>query len=63
MIVQSFCAEDTYEIGKKDRTGGTAWTGDLFIMEILGLVKTVFTKGLADGLGITEPIQSPTLRS
>ena len=29
-------------------------------MEILGFGKTVFTKGLADGLGITEPIQSPT---
>ena len=26
----------------------------------LGVGKTVFTKGLADGLGITEPIQSPT---
>ena len=26
----------------------------------LGVVKTVFTKGLAAGLGITEPVSSPT---
>ena len=29
-------------------------------MEILGLVRLYLRKGLADGLGITEPIQSPT---
>ena len=29
-------------------------------MEILGLVRLYLQKGLADGLGITEPIQSPT---
>ena len=59
MIVQSFCAEDTYEIGKK--IGQKAVPGQVICLYgNLGVGKTVFTKGLADGLGITEPIQSPT---
>ena len=59
MIVQSFCAEDTYEIGKK--IGQEAVPGQVICLYgDLGVGKTVFTKGLADGLGITEPIQSPT---
>ena len=59
MIVQSFCAEDTYEIGKK--IGEEATPGQVICLYgDLGVGKTVFTKGLADGLGITEPIQSPT---
>ena len=59
MIVQSFCAEDTYEIGKK--IGQEAQPGQVICLYgDLGVGKTVFTKGLADGLGITEPIQSPT---
>ena len=58
MIVQSFCAEDTYEIGKK--IGQEAVPGQVICLYgDLGVGKTVFTKGLADGLGITEPIQSP----
>mgnify|MGYP000598929530 CR=1 FL=1 len=61
MIVQSFCAEDTYEIGKK--IGQEAQPGQVICLYgDLGVGKTVFTKGLADGLGITEPIQSPTLK-
>ena len=59
MIVQRFCAEDTYEIGKK--IGQEAQPGQVICLYgDLGVGKTVFTKGLADGLGITEPIQSPT---
>ena len=67
MIVQSFCAEDTYgfcaedtyEIGKK--IGQEAQPGQVICLYgDLGVGKTVFTKGLADGLGITDPIQSPT---
>ena len=59
MIVQSFCAEDTYEIGKK--IGQEAQPGQVICLYgDLGVGKTVFTKGLADGLGITESIQSPT---
>ena len=50
MIVQSFCAEDTYEIGKK--IGQEAVPGQVICLYgNLGVGKTVFTKGLADGLG------------
>lgn len=49
MIVQSFCAEDTYEIGKK--IGQEAQPGQVICLYgDLGVGKTVFTKGLADGL-------------
>ena len=45
MIVQSFCAEDTYEIGKK--IGQEAQPGQVICLYgDLGVGKTVFTKGL-----------------
>ncbi len=34
--LKSFCAENTMRSGKKIRTGGTAWTGDLFIWRSWG---------------------------
>lgn len=44
MIVQSFCAEDTYEIGKK--IGQEAQPGQVICLYgDLGVGKTVFTKG------------------
>ena len=51
--------EETYRIGKmlgqKARPGQVyALTGDL------GVGKTIFTKGFAEGLGVTEPVTSPT---
>ena len=59
MIVQSFCAEDTYEIGKK--IGQEAVPGQVICLYgNLGVGKTVFTQGVAAGLGITEPVSSPT---
>jgi tRNA threonylcarbamoyladenosine biosynthesis protein TsaE len=59
MIVQSFCAEDTYQLGKK--MGQEAKAGDVICLYgDLGVGKTVFTQGLAKGLGIEEPVQSPT---
>ena len=59
MIVQSFCAEDTYEIGKK--IGQEAVPGQVICLYgDLGVGKTVFTQGVAAGLGITEPVNSPT---
>ena len=59
MIVQSFCAEDTYEIGKK--IGQKAVPGQVICLYgNLGVGKTVFTQGVAAGLGITEPVSSPT---
>ena len=44
-----------YEIAKNSLKGGIyCLIGDL------GVGKTVFSKGFAEGLGITEPITSPT---
>lgn len=59
MIIESLKATDTfqagYELGKKVKAGQVyCLLGDL------GVGKTVFTQGLAKGLGITEPVSSPT---
>lgn len=59
MIIESLKAADTfqagYELGKKVKAGQVyCLLGDL------GVGKTVFTQGLAKGLGITEPVSSPT---
>ena len=59
MVTETRSPEETYELGKKigqqARPGqGYTLTGDL------GVGKTVFTQGVAAGLGITEPVSSPT---
>ena len=59
MLYESLCAEDTYEIGRK--LGEMATEGQVYcLIGDLGVGKTVFTQGFAKGLGITEPISSPT---
>lgn len=59
MIYETESAEMTYELGR--RIGETAQAGDVICMEgDLGTGKTVFTQGVAAGLGITEPVCSPT---
>ena len=59
MIIQSYSTQDTYELGKK--IGEEAGAGQvLCLYGDLGVGKTVFTQGLAKGLGIDEPIHSPT---
>lgn len=59
MIIESFETKDTYELGKK--MGEQAVRGDVYLLlGDLGVGKTVFTQGFADGLNITEPISSPT---
>ena len=59
MIIESLETKDTYELGKK--MGERAAKGDVYLLlGDLGVGKTVFTQGFADGLGITEPISSPT---
>lgn len=56
---ESFQAEDTYALGK--RIGEEARPGEVYtLIGDLGVGKTVFTQGLAAGLGITEPVNSPT---
>lgn len=59
MVVESFCVEDTFQIGEllgKKLTPGTV----ICLEGDLGVGKTVFVKGIAKGLGIVEPVSSPT---
>ena len=59
MIIETNSAEETFAFGK--RIGQMARPGQVFtLVGDLGVGKTVFTQGVADGLGITEPISSPT---
>ena len=59
MIKESFSPEETYALGKI--LGEAAKAGDVFCLNgDLGVGKTVFTQGFANGLGITEPVNSPT---
>ena len=59
MIIETNGERETYASGF--RLGETAKRGQLFaLIGDLGVGKTVFTKGLAAGLGITEPVSSPT---
>lgn len=59
MTMESFCAEDTFRIG--EMIGEKAEAGMVFCLDgELGTGKTVLSKGIARGLGITEPVSSPT---
>ncbi len=52
-------AEETHALGR--RIGAVLRAGDVVLLGgELGTGKTVFTKGLAVALGITEPVVSPT---
>ena len=59
MVWESFCEKDTAKIG--ETLAKEAKPGEIYLLEgDLGVGKTVFAKGFALGLGITEPITSPT---
>ncbi|NBH97800.1 tRNA (adenosine(37)-N6)-threonylcarbamoyltransferase complex ATPase subunit type 1 TsaE [Anaerotruncus sp. 1XD22-93] len=59
MVTETFCAEETFELGRS--LGEQAKPGDIYTLNgDLGVGKTVFSQGLANGLGIAEPISSPT---
>lgn len=59
MTTESFKEMDTFECGRK--LGEQAQAGDIYLLHgELGVGKTVFTKGFAAGLGVTEPVTSPT---
>lgn len=59
MKFESFSAEETYALGKK--LGEEAKPGMIYRMTgDLGVGKTVFTKGFAVGLGVTDTVNSPT---
>lgn len=59
IVYDSFSAEDTYQFGVK--LGMNCKPGELYcLLGDLGVGKTVFTQGFAKGLGIEEPVNSPT---
>ena len=59
MIYETYSAEETAELGK--RIAQQLQPGSVCaLVGELGVGKTVFTQGLAQGLGITEPVCSPT---
>ena len=59
MIYETFSPEETRELGKK--IGAEALPGSVYtLVGDLGVGKTVFTQGIAEGLEIEEPICSPT---
>ena len=59
MITETRSSKETYELGYN--TGKNARAGDVYCLDgDLGVGKTVFTQGFAKGLGINEPINSPT---
>ena len=58
-IIESFSAQDTFRAGEE--IGKQAKPGQIYTLNgDLGVGKTVFTQGIAQGLGITEPVNSPT---
>ncbi len=59
MIIETRSPEETFELGKE--IGEAAKPGQVYTLNgDLGVGKTVFTQGVAAGLGITEPVSSPT---
>ena len=56
---ETYGPQETFEIGKQ--LGVEAKPGEVYCLDgDLGVGKTVFTQGFASGLGITEPVNSPT---
>ena len=59
MVIETYQEKETYELGR--RLGAEAKAGQVYtLVGDLGVGKTVFTKGLAAGLGIGEAVSSPT---
>ena len=58
-IIETFSQEETKEFARS--LGEAASPGDVFALSgDLGVGKTVFAKGMAEGLGVLEPVSSPT---
>lgn len=59
MVTETWNAEETFLFGKS--LGLTAQPSSVYCLNgDLGVGKTVFTQGFARGLGIAEPVDSPT---
>lgn len=58
-IIETNNAKETFRLG--ERLGQKAVSGQIYTLNgDLGVGKTVFTQGVAKGLGISEPVNSPT---
>lgn len=59
MVCETFCPEETFELGR--RIGKNIKQGSIVTLSgDMGVGKTVFAQGFAKGMGINEPINSPT---
>ena len=59
LVTQTHSADETHALAR--RIGELLRAGDVVVLEgELGTGKTVFAKGIAVALGITEPVVSPT---
>ena len=59
MTIETNSPEETFALGQK--LGEQAKAGQIYALNgDLGVGKTVFTQGIARGLGITEAVSSPT---
>ena len=59
MVIETWSPKETYALGEK--IGREALPGQVYTRNgDLGVGKTVFTQGVAAGLGIQEPVNSPT---
>ena len=58
-IIETYSAEETFELGRQ--IGLQAKAGEVYTLTgDLGVGKTVLTQGVAAGLSIEEPVNSPT---
>lgn len=59
MIIETFSEQETRSLG--EQLASNAKPGSIYTLTgDLGVGKTVFTQGFAKGLGIEEPVNSPT---
>ena len=58
-FIETYSAEETFKLG--EQIGKDAKPGQVYaLLGDLGVGKTVLIKGVAKGLGIDEPVNSPT---
>lgn len=58
-IIETFSPKETFQLGEE--LAGSAVPGQVYtLIGDLGVGKTVLTQGMASGLGIEEPVNSPT---
>lgn len=59
MVIETYSPEETFALG--EQIGRRAKAGEVYTLcGDLGVGKTVLTQGVASGLGITQPVCSPT---